>query len=227
MGDLIIELVFWAVVGIGWKTRSPLLGGVLFGLAGALCGAVVLGLCGYLFRDLAFVGRDAWLEWALLGGALLGYPLGVFGGILIVGKRRGQSGSSWLALLGAVVGTSLAAGLYQGFKLADQQLFDSPLWLDFLVRLAPVVLIPSLVWLGYGLRTTLKGADHLQQLASDHESVRQNRTATTQVGTASDQRSSRVGDGAQSGACPNCDAPNPADSAFCGECGAAYAVLEA
>ncbi len=225
--DWLLELAWLLLVGaigIVRKTRSPLLGGVFAGLPGAICGAFLLGLFGYELGVLTPAGSDIWLPSAVVGAALVGYPLGAFGGILIVGKRRSQTGSHWLALLGALVGTSLGVGLYQGYELAEQRLLALPPWVGFLVLSVPVVLIPSLIWLGYGSRTTFKKAEHLQQLTSEHEVLRQDRTATIRTGPASDSGSSRVKEGAQSNRCSNCDASNPAGSAFCGECGAPIAM---
>ena len=163
-----------------------------------------------------------------MGAALLGYPIGALRGIVIVGRRRGQPGSAWLALLGAFVGAGLAVGLYHGFQGAQRLLFDMPSWARFFVLLTPIVLIPSLASLGYGYGPTHKWPQRLQQLASGDDIIRGRRTAATQVGAVSNQPSSRAADSAQSARCPNCDAANPADSAFCSECGAPlHMVLDA
>lgn len=160
--DALPELAWLLVVGaiaMTRKTRSPLLGGVLGGLLGAICGALLLGLSGYGLGVLTPAGSDVWSPSAVTGAALIGYPLGAFGGILAVARRRYQTGSPWLGLLGALVGTSLGEDLYQGYQFAEQRLVTLPLWVGFLVLLVPIVLIPSLIWLGYGLGTTFNPAE--------------------------------------------------------------------
>jgi hypothetical protein len=199
---------------------------MLVGLAGAIYGAMAVGLLGALWGELLSVDNIDWIEWALLGATLLGYPLGAVYGVLVVGKERGQTGSIGLALLGALVGTGLGAGIYYA-QLAGRQHFDVPQWAETAVMMLPIALIPSLAALGYGFRPTKKWAERLRQLTPDSDIVRPGGTATTQVGAARDQQPSQAGEGTQPAACPNCDAPNPADSAFCGECGAPVVALEA
>jgi hypothetical protein len=219
----LLELAWFLVTGgiaIARRTRSFLLGGVLVGIVGGACGAVALGSCGYLCRDLGFAGPYAWLEWAFVGAALLGYPLGALCGIVIIGKRRGQTGSAWLALLGAFVGAGLGVGLYQGFQAVQRLLFDMPSWARYFVLLTPIVLIPSLASLGYGYGLTLRWPRRLRRLASDAGIVQKDRSAAPICVAAPGQPSSRSADSARSTRCPNCDASNAADSGFCGECDA-------
>jgi len=228
--DALLELALLLVAGtiaMTRKTRSPRLGGMLGGLLGAISGALLLGLSGYGLGVLTPAGNGVWFPSAVAGAALIGYPLGAFAGILTVAKRRDQTGSPWLGLFGALVGTSLGEGLYQGYQFAEQRLLTLPPWAGFLVLLVPIVLIPSLIWLGFGLGTTFKRTKHLQHWTSERKVLRQGRTATTQAGPASDSWSSRVKEDPQSEKCPNCDASNPAGSAFCGECGAPLVGLEA
>jgi hypothetical protein len=224
--DGLLELGLWIIFGLAWKTRSPLVGGVLAGIFGAIGGAAVLGLCGHELGVLTPAGSDLWFESAVVGAALIGYPLGAFGGILIVGRRRGQTGSAWLALLGALVGTGLGVGLYQGNELAGPLLSDLAPWAGWLVMLVPIVLIPTLAWQGYGWGPALKGVELPQQLTPGREIIRQDRPAMVQVGAASEQQHQRVEGGTQSTGCPNCNAANPAGSAFCSECGAPYLVAK-
>jgi hypothetical protein len=94
---LAILLVAQLVAGFALGAGLAYLGSILGGLAVAVDPAG--------FRDIV----------AMIGGVLIGYPLGVAGGAWLVGRLFGAHGRLWATLLGAYLGVGamlLAARLF-------------------------------------------------------------------------------------------------------------------
>lgn len=77
---------------------AQLLAGFALGAGAAYLGSVFGGLLVATdpsgFRDIV----------AMIGGVLIGYPLGVAGGVWLVGRLLGARGRLWAAMLGAYLG---------------------------------------------------------------------------------------------------------------------------
>lgn len=113
--------------------------GLLFGLSAALIGASILRGEVAGFGDL--VGA--------IGGMVIGYPIGVIVGILLVNKLLHYRGSLLLGGLGSILGGAITIGLAEPLGL---NLNPNLLWASFL--LAP----PLLGTIGFHLRRAGRGS---------------------------------------------------------------------
>ena len=81
--------------------------GIIFGLVGALIGGKILGSDSFGFGALGLA----------LGGILVGYPMGIVVGILVIKKILHQKGSLLLGILGSILGAIIAIVLAEPLNL--------------------------------------------------------------------------------------------------------------
>ena len=213
------ELLTWSL-DQAEAACSPVLGGLFGGLAGAVCGAVGCATVKLLLGGPASAYEFLWAEWALVGAAMLGYPAGVVLGVHHVGRSRGYIGTRWFAVSGACAGACLGLGLYVGCRWANPSFFDLPVGiLPILVILLPTVLIPSLAALGYGFGPLFRRAKRATEPIGSEQSILPVTKAASKAG-AGGYLSSAPSSARDFRECAVCGAVNPAESDFCGECGA-------
>ncbi len=113
--------------------------------AGLVCAAVVGVVTGFILRDEA--SGVSWTA-AAVGGAFLGYPLGVIGGLVMLRRILQLHGSLLLGLIGVVLASALtmfAAGLFDLSANAS------------LVYLIYFAIVPLLCVFGFLLRGVADG----------------------------------------------------------------------
>jgi hypothetical protein len=81
--------------------------GIVFGLVGALIGGRVLGGDSFGFGALGLA----------LGGVLVGYPMGIVVGIILIKRILYQRGSLLLGILGSIFGAVIAVVIVEPLNL--------------------------------------------------------------------------------------------------------------
>ena len=101
-----------------WTQRVLQFGVIAAGVAvaGLVCAAIVGAVTGFVVRDqLLGVG---WVAGAI-GGALVGYPLGVIGGLVMLRRILHLCGSLFLGVVGGLLGAALAMLVVGQLNLAS------------------------------------------------------------------------------------------------------------
>lgn len=118
-----MEGLFLAFMWAVERVRSPILGSIM---AGILITLVIFSGLAIVFVVLKDLLPSIDVMSLFYGAVLLGYPLGVSLGVCYIAQRRRQGGSPRRAVLGAILGLTLAIVLLGYDDLAMRLGFELP-----------------------------------------------------------------------------------------------------